>query len=111
MAANISANLTANTANIFLDGDYVVTGVDITNKQITLATPSAVNDDWNKLADLTDQKTSTGTIKLRGSQENYIGWFTIESAKATGLLLNFQALTESIKAQTQNVDIYVDYQK
>ncbi|MFH4214238.1 phage tail protein, partial [Acinetobacter baumannii] len=62
LTANLSANLTANSANIFLDGNYVVTGVDVANKQISLATPSAVNDDWNKLADLTDQKTGVGTI-------------------------------------------------
>ncbi|ENT2138901.1 host specificity factor TipJ family phage tail protein [Acinetobacter baumannii] len=112
LTANLSANLTANSANIFLDGNYVVTGVDIANKQISLATPSAVNDDWNKLADLTDQKTSTGTIKLRGSQENYIGWFTIESAKATGLLLNFQALNGIYQgSDAKFVDIYVEYQQ
>ncbi|MDT1852389.1 hypothetical protein FPK68_20210, partial [Acinetobacter baumannii] len=112
LTANLSANLTANSANIFLDGNYVVTGVDITNKQISLATPSAVNDDWNKLADLTDQKTGVGTIKLRGSQENYIGWFTIESAKATGLLLNFQALNGIYQgSDAKFVDIYVEYQQ
>ncbi|WP_436462997.1 host specificity factor TipJ family phage tail protein [Acinetobacter seifertii] len=112
LTANISANLTANTSNIFLDGDYVVTGVDTANKQITLATPSAVNDDWNKLADLADQKTGVGTIKLRGSQENYIGWFTIESAKATGLLLNFQALNGIYQgSDAKYIDIYVEYQK
>ncbi|MFX6797526.1 host specificity factor TipJ family phage tail protein [Acinetobacter baumannii] len=112
LTANISANLTANTSNIFLDGDYVVTGVDTANKQISLATPSAVNDDWNKLADLTDQKTDIGTIRLRGSQENYIGWFTIESAKATGLLLNFQALNGVYQgSDAKYVDIYVEYQK
>ncbi|WP_284084790.1 host specificity factor TipJ family phage tail protein [Acinetobacter nosocomialis] len=112
ITANISANLTANSSNIFLDGDYVVTGVDIANKQLTLATPSAVNDDWNKLADLADQKTGVGNIKLRGSQENYIGWFTIESAKATGLLLNFQALNGIYQgSDAKYVDIYVEYQK
>ncbi|WP_151859378.1 host specificity factor TipJ family phage tail protein [Acinetobacter nosocomialis] len=112
LTANISANLTANTSNIFLDGNYVVTGVDTANKQITLATPSSVNDDWNKLGDLTDQKTGVGTIKLRGSQENYIGWFTIESAKATGLLLNFQALNGIYQgSDAKFVDIYVEYQK
>ncbi|MDW7461247.1 hypothetical protein RZN23_26170, partial [Klebsiella pneumoniae] len=92
LTSTISANLTANTANIFLDGEYVITGVDTVNKQLTLATPSCVNSDWNKLADLEDQKTSTGNIKLRGSQDNWIGWFTINSPKATGLLLSIQAL-------------------
>ncbi|MFY5817329.1 host specificity factor TipJ family phage tail protein [Acinetobacter baumannii] len=111
LTSNISANLTANTANIFLDGEYVVTGVDTTNKQLTLATPSGVNSDWNKLKDLQDQKTSTGNIKLRGSQDNWIGWFTIDSPKATGLLLNFQALNGIYQgSDAKFVDIYVEYQ-
>ncbi|WP_110958214.1 host specificity factor TipJ family phage tail protein [Acinetobacter baumannii] len=112
LASNISANLTANTANIFLDGEYVVTGVDTVNKQLTLATPSGVNSDWNKLEDLQDQKTSTGNIKLRGSQDNWIGWFTIDSPKATGLLLNFQALNGIYQgSDAKFVDIYVEYQQ
>ncbi|WP_127493063.1 host specificity factor TipJ family phage tail protein [Acinetobacter calcoaceticus] len=111
LTSNISANLTANTANIFLDGEYVVTGVDTTNKQLTLATPSGVNSDWNKLEDLQDQKTSKGNIKLRGSQDNWIGWFTIDSPKATGLLLNFQALNGIYQgSDAKYVDIYVEYQ-
>ncbi|MCH2020559.1 host specificity factor TipJ family phage tail protein [Acinetobacter pittii] len=112
LTSNISANLTANTANIFLDGEYVVTGVDTANKQLTLATPSGVNSDWNKLEDLQDQKTSTGNIKLRGSQDNWIGWFTIDSPKATGLLLNFQALNGIYQgSDAKFVDIYVEYQQ
>ncbi|MBH8249370.1 hypothetical protein I8P62_02160 [Acinetobacter baumannii] len=112
LTSNISGNLTANTANIFLDGEYVITGVDTTNKQITLATPSGVNSDWTKLQDLQDQKTSTGNIKLRGSQDNWIGWFTIDSPKATGLLLNFQALNGIYQgSDAKFVDIYVEYQQ
>ncbi|QDB82607.1 host specificity factor TipJ family phage tail protein [Acinetobacter pittii] len=112
LTSNISANLTANTANIFLDGEYVVTGVDTANKQLTLATPSGVNADWNKLADLEDQKTRTGNIKLRGGQDNWIGWFTINSPKATGLLLNFQALNGIYQgSDAKYVDIYVEYQQ
>lgn len=112
LTSNISANLTANTANIFLDGEYVVTGVDTINKQLTLATPSGVNSDWNKLKDLQDQKTSKGNIKLRGSQNNWIGWFTIDSPKATGLLLNFQALNGIYQgSDAKFVDIYVEYQQ
>ncbi|MDF2418025.1 hypothetical protein GWP85_10975 [Acinetobacter beijerinckii] len=109
---NISANLTANSANIFLDGNYIVTGVDVATKQISLATPSGVNTDWNKLADLTDQKTPVGVIKLRGAAENYIGWFTIDSPNATGLLLNFQAnngIYQGSNAKT--VSISVEYQQ
>lgn len=112
LTSTISANLTANTANIFLDGEYVVTGVDTVNKQLTLATPSGVNSDWDKLADLEDQKTSTGNIKLRGGQDNWIGWFTINSPKATGLLLNFQALNGIYQgSDAKYVDIYVEYQQ
>lgn len=112
LTSNISGNLTANTANIFLDGEYVITGVDTANKQLTLATPSGVNSDWNKLKELQDQKTATGNIKLRGSQDNWIGWFTIDSPKATGLLLNFQALNGIYQgSDAKFVDIYVEYQQ
>ncbi|WOQ34260.1 host specificity factor TipJ family phage tail protein [Acinetobacter baumannii] len=112
LTSNISANLTANTANIFLDGEYVVTGVDTVNKQLSLATPSSVNSDWNKLESLQDMKTVTGNIKLRGGQDNWIGWFTIDSPKATGLLLNFQALNGIYQgSDPKYVDIYVEYQR
>lgn len=108
---NISASLTANSANIFLDGSYLVAGIDVENKEIALATPSTVNPDWYKLADITDQKTGLGTIKLRGSNENYIGWFTIDSKDATGLLLNFQALNGIYQgSDAKTVDLSVEYQ-
>lgn len=110
---NISANLTANTNNIFLDGEYTITGIDTANKIMTLATPSTVNSDWNKLQDLTGQQTPSGNIiKLRGSQQNYIGWFTIDSQNATGLLLNFKALNGIYQGSTaKTVDVYVEYQQ
>lgn len=110
---NISANLTANTNNIFLDGEYTITGIDTANKLMTLATPSTVNPDWNKLQDLAGQQTVAGqTIKLRGSQQNYIGWFTIDSQNATGLLLNFKALNGIYRgSKAKTVSIYVEYQQ
>lgn len=112
LTTNISANLTANQANIFLDGSYVVTGVDVTNKQISLATPNSVNSDWNKLADLTTQQTDIAEVRLRGSQQNYIGWFTIDSNKATGLLLNFQAPNGIYRGSSaRTAVIEVEYQQ
>lgn len=108
----LSANLTANTANIFLDGSYIVTGVDEANKQISLATPSTVNPDWSKLADLTDQRTGLAAIRLRGTAENYIGWFTIDSPNATGLLFNFQAANGIYRgSNSRSVVISVEYQR
>lgn len=109
---NISANLTANTANIFLDGEYVVTGIDKSNKQISLATPSIVNDDWHKLVDLAGQQTPTAKIKLRGSQNNWVGWFTTDSPEATGLLLNFRAGNGIYRgSDAESVDLVVEYQQ
>lgn len=90
-STNLSANLTANTANIFLDGTYTITGIDAAKKLMTLATPSTTNADWEKLAELAGQQTPTALVKLRGNQENYVGWFTIDSPQAKGLLLNFRA--------------------
>ena len=109
---NLSANLTANTANIFLDGTYTITGIDTANRLMTIATPSTTNPDWDKLADLAGQQTPTARVKLRGNQENYIGWFTIDSPQAKGLLLNFRAgngIYQSSDAKTVSVE--VEYQQ
>lgn len=109
---NISANLTANIASIFLDGKYVVSSIDIPNKTIALTTPSTENEDWLKLEGLNGKQTPVGSIKLRGSQENFIGWFTIESQDAEGVLLNFRApngIYEGEKAKS--VTIEAQYQQ
>lgn len=112
VTTNVSANLTANTANIFLDGSYVVSGIDSANKQMTLATPSTTNSDWEKLNNLTGKQTPAGRVKLRGSQDNYIGWFTIDSPKATGLLLNFKAGNGIYQgSDAKSVTIEADYQR
>lgn len=112
LSTTISANLTANSASIFLDGAYVITGIDKTNKQISLATPSTVNPDWAKLANLTGQKTDVGKIKLRGSQDNWIGWFTIDSQFSKSLLLNFRAGNGIYRGSAEkSVNIEVEYQQ
>ena len=109
---NISANLTANTANIFLDGSYIVTGIDRGNRFISIAAPSAVNPDWNRLADLTGQQTPSAWIKLRGSQSNFIGWFTTDSPLAKGLLLNFRAGNGIYQgSNAKSVTIEAEYQR
>lgn len=110
---NISANLTANTSNIYLDGTYTVTGIDKANKQIALATPNNVNSDWDKLYELTGQQTPRANlVRLRGSQDNYIGWFTLDSSYSKGLLLNFRAgsgVYQGWDAKTVTID--VEYQQ
>ena len=109
---NISANLTANTSNIYLDGAYTVTGIDRANKQMSLASPNTVNLDWDKLQDLTGQQTPAARIKLRGSQNNYIGWFTTESPLATGLLVNFRAGNGIYRGSSRrSVTVEVEYQQ
>lgn len=109
---NISANLTANTANIFLDGTYTITGIDNANKLMTLATPSTTNSDWEKLEELTGQQTPVATVKLRGSQDNYIGWFTIDSQQAKGLLLNFRAGNGIYQSSSSKVvNVMAEYQQ
>lgn len=109
---NISANLTANTENIYLDGAYVVSGIDRANKQMALVTPSAVNEDWDKLADLAGQQTKTARIKLRGGQNNYVGWFTTDSPLAKGLLLNFRAGNGIYRgSEDKTVTVEAEYQQ
>lgn len=112
LTTNLSANLTANTANIFLDGNYVVSGIDSANKQMTLATPSTTNGDWEKLNNLNGKQTPIAQVKLRGSQDNHIGWFTIDSPSATGLLLNFRAGNGIYQgSDAKSVTIEADYQQ
>lgn len=109
---NMSANLTANTENIYLDGAYTVSGIDRANKQLSLVSPSAVNSDWDKLADLTGQQTKTARIKLRGGQNNYVGWFTTDSPLAKGLLLNFRAGNGIYRgSSSRTVTIEAEYQQ
>lgn len=109
---NISANLTANTENIYLDGAYIVSGIDRANKQMALVTPSAVNEDWEKLADLVGQQTKTARIKLRGGQNNYVGWFTTDSPLAKGLLLNFRAGNGIYRgSEDKTVTVEAEYQQ
>lgn len=109
---NISALLTDNEAGVNLDGEYSVTGVDTANKTITLASPAGVNPDWTKLQTLVNQQTANAAVKLRGSQENYIGWFTIDTPKATGLLFNFRAPNGIYQgSEARTVDITVQYQQ
>lgn len=112
VTSTLSANLTANTASLNLNGTYTITNIDVSSKTIILATPSNVNSDWNNLAFLPGKQTNGDYIKLRGSQENYIGWFTIDSKLSTGLLLNFRAANGVYQGnKVKNVDIEVEYQQ
>lgn len=108
----LSGNFTANSANIYLDGTYLVSSIDKNNKTITLASPSSANPDWNKLAGLTGQITSVVNAKLRGSQSNSIGWYTINFKDAEGLLLNFRALNGIYQGNSaKTVNIEAEYQQ
>ena len=111
-STNIVANFTANNDSIFLDGKYTVSSINVGTKTIALTTPSATNSDWLKLSTLDGGVTPEATIKLRGSQDNHVGWFTIETQDAEGVLLNFKApngIYEGEKEKT--VEIEVEYQK
>lgn len=109
---NISANLTANISSIFLDGKYLVSSISVPNKTIALTAPSTINSDWNKLDGLNGKQTPAASIKLRGSQENYIGWYTIESQGAEGVLLNFRAQNGIYQGENpKTVSISTQYQQ
>lgn len=109
---NVSVRLTSNISNIFLDGEYTVTSVSTSEKLITLATPSSANSDWQKLQDLIGKQTTPKDILLRGSQENFIGWYTLESQQAEGLLLNFRAANGIYRGNSsQSVSIEAQYQQ
>ena len=88
---NISATLADNAQSITLNGSYSVASVSEADRVIYLASPSTTNPDWNDLTSLSGNRTPSKRIQIRGSQFNYIGWFTLDSQGAEGVLLNFIA--------------------
>ncbi|WP_407509375.1 host specificity factor TipJ family phage tail protein [Acinetobacter baumannii] len=82
------ALLNKNTQGINLDGSYTI--ATITADTITLAPPSSVNNEWDKLSTLPNQNT-TGQdvlVRLDGSTDKWVGWFNIAKNDATGLFYN-----------------------
>lgn len=73
-----------------LNGQYKVLAV--TNKQITLSNPSAVNSDWQTLTDNTDQTTETDKVTLSTEKTAlWQGYFYTDLKDHDGAYINITA--------------------
>ena len=108
----ISATLTGNTSNIDLDGAYTI--ASIADRKITLVNPASVNQNWNRLGELTAQQISDfadKTISIAGTKDNYIGWYYAGNKDSIGMMLNFVAQNGIYQGdQAKQVAIQVEYQ-
>lgn len=80
--------LTNNSTGIYLDGTYSVEAVLPT--EITLASPSVVNSEWNDLSTLPNQSTQ-GTsllINLDKVSNKWVGWHKISKEDADRIMVN-----------------------
>ncbi|ERL54939.1 host specificity factor TipJ family phage tail protein [Psychrobacter aquaticus] len=107
-----SGVLTDHENNVDLSGEYTVSSVTDTN--LTLVNPAAVNSDWNKLGTLTQSQIVdflSKTVTFASSKNNFIGWYYAGSKDSTGFILNYLAQNGIYQGdEAQQVAIEVEYQ-
>ncbi|MBC67412.1 MAG: hypothetical protein CL492_00665 [Acinetobacter sp.] len=114
LTATLSGLLINSTVGLNLDGTYVISGIDGSSETISLVDPSAINSIWNDLQYEPNGETKPYTkyIYLRSSQNNWIGWYSVDFAKATGILLNFVAPNGITRcSEDKHVEVTVEYQQ
>lgn len=108
----ISAVLTDNTSNIDLDGTYTI--ANIADRKITLVNPASINQNWNRLGELTAQQISDFAdkkVSIAGTKDNYVGWYYAGSKDSIGMMLNFVAQNGIYQGdKAKQVAIRVEYQ-
>lgn len=72
-----------------LDGTYTI--LSVTNSQIILSNPSAVNANWNDLATLPEQKTSNLSPHLTTDSVKWVGPFDLNMKERDRILVNIRA--------------------
>lgn len=89
-STRIFSTLTNGNDAFSLDGTYTI--ADITQKTITFVNPFSVNQNWARvITQAQKDRLTTQTIRLTGSQDNWIGWYYAGSKDSTGFILNFVA--------------------
>lgn len=89
--ANVSGlDFTAEAISGTLNGTYDITAV--TDTQVTLSSPVAVNSDWNKLARIPGNETILLSPTLTPSFDRRIGPFILPGDQITQVICNFIAL-------------------
>lgn len=72
-----------------LNGRYEI--VSVSNNEIVLKDPAAINSDWQKLIDNDDETTAASVVLSTESQNLWTDWVYTDDPKATGLLINLIA--------------------
>lgn len=109
----LSAVLTDHDENIDLSGTYTISSVSAND--ITLVNPASVNPDWLLLSSLTQQQIADmlgRSITLKGTSENFIGWYYAGNKDTEGMMLNFLAANGIYEGdRAKQVAIEVHYQQ
>lgn len=104
--------LTRNINNVDLSGTYTVASTE--GGVLKLVDPISVNADWGKIDSLTGvQKQSflNREVLIKGSKDNFIGWYYAGSKDSTGFILNLLAQNGIYDGDSsKQVTIEVEYQ-
>ncbi|WP_250162214.1 host specificity factor TipJ family phage tail protein [Psychrobacter sp. WY6] len=104
--------LTGNSNNVDLSGTYTVASTN--GGVLKLVNPVATNADWSKVDSLTaaqKQQFLSRQVLIKGSKDNFIGWYYAGSKDSTGFILNFLAQNGIYDGDdSKQVTIEVEYQ-
>lgn len=81
--------LVGNIVTYSLSGVYVISA--LTETQVTLSNPAAINNDWQKLADNADFTVETEAAVSTKSEAQWQGWFYTASKDHDRALINIRA--------------------
>ncbi|NUF33420.1 hypothetical protein HUN19_05435 [Acinetobacter oleivorans] len=84
-----NASFTYNGQTYDLNGTYSV--LSVADDRMTLSNPAAVNPNWLKLKELSNQQTAAASPKLVSIGEKWIGPFILDNIERSRVLCNFVA--------------------
>lgn len=84
-----NASFTYNGQTYDLNGTYSV--LSVADDRMTLSNPAAVNKNWLKLKELSNQQTAAASPKLASIGEKWIGPFILDNIERSRVLCNFVA--------------------
>lgn len=107
-----SGVLTANQNNIDLSSEYTISS--LTETELTLVNPSAINSAWNRIGEITPQQAADflkKEVTFSSSKDNFTGWLYAGNKESTGFILNFLAANGIYQeGDYKQVAIEVEYQ-
>lgn len=84
-----NASFTYNGQTYDLNGTYSV--LSVADDRMALSNPAAVNPNWLKLKELTNQQTAAASPKLSSIGEKWIGPFILDNIERNRVIFNFVA--------------------